>query len=84
MKFTKYEVFQSNEGWYAHTHCDCGTTRSSGEHFHEVGDAITAAADNMAEHLSKRGPKCGIDKQQPHNTTKRFITLAAKNTVVRS
>ncbi len=83
-RFTKYELFQSNEGWYAQTHCDCGTTRSSGEHFHEVGDAVTACSDNMTEHLADHGPKCGIEKQQPQNQVASLLAEASANTVVRS
>jgi len=53
----KYEVFFSNSGWYAHAHCDCGSTMSSGESFANISDAIGECCDGMTEHIRKNESK---------------------------
>lgn len=47
---TKYELFVSPDGFYVQTHCDCGSTLSSGEYLSSLHRALEQCQDGMIEH----------------------------------
>lgn len=65
----KFEVFCSADKdlkWYVQTHCDCGSTLSSGEWFADVVEAMTECSSNMTDHLAAcTNGRCGIATHQP-------------------
>jgi hypothetical protein len=53
--------------YYAMTHCWCGSTLSSGEHFETIGEAIDIAGDSLADHRL-RGNHAGKFVRTPCDT----------------
>ena len=50
---TKYEVFHTHEGYYVQTHCECGSTMSSGEYLSTANAALAACQDGLSEHKAE-------------------------------
>lgn len=47
--------------WHAQTHCDCGSTFTSGEPWPTPTDATHEADHGLRDHLAQRvTPRCGI------------------------
>src|SRR6185369_7790573 len=69
----KYELIYIDEGdtrgWYAQSHCDCGSSLSSGEVHPEAFDAINICSENIANHIRENASgRCGNKNHQADTT----------------
>lgn len=64
MEQIKYTVLSSNNGWYAQTDCDCGSTLSCGDWQPSIEDAIIECCASAEHHLNQGNKKCGIKSHQ--------------------
>lgn len=62
-----FEVFQSDRGIYAHTHCACRSTMSSGDYLPSLGEAVRVAKESIEQHEASCSRAKSINQKENAN-----------------